>query len=177
MAAASLEQLIEAFPDYAQDIRLNVSSLLRMTELSPVQLWGTFLACASACNSEKLLQVIKQEAQSRLSAEQIRAALGAAALMAMNNVYYRFQHLCSNPKYGEIPARLRMNFLRSHGVDSVDFELWCLAVSAINACGMCIESHERVLREKGLSEEAIAAAVRVAAVVHAAAVVVASSAL
>ena len=86
--------------------------------------------------------------------------------MGMNNVYYRFQKLSGNPRYGEIPARLRMQIIRGHGGDPVDFELWCLAVSAINGCGSCVESHEGVLRGKGVSEETILAAVRIASVVN-----------
>jgi alkyl hydroperoxide reductase subunit D len=87
--------------------------------------------------------------------------------MGMNNVYYRFLHLTSNQKYATIPAKLRMNIIRMHGVDQLDFELWSLVVSAINACGSCVDSHERALRERGMSEENILMAVRVASVVHA----------
>ena len=85
----------------------------------------------------------------------------------MNNVYYRFTHLASAPDYKGLPARLRMNVIGKPGVDKVDFELWCLAVSAINGCGVCIDSHEKILRDAGLSAEQIQAAVRIAAVVHA----------
>jgi lipoyl-dependent peroxiredoxin subunit D len=70
-----------------------------------------------------------------------------------------------------MPARLRMNVMANPGVEKVDFELWSLAVSAINGCGMCIESHEHELRKAGVSAEQIQAAVRVAAVVHAIAAV------
>jgi alkyl hydroperoxide reductase subunit D len=90
--------------------------------------------------------------------------------MGMNNIYYRFLHQAENEKYRTIPARLRMNILRTHGVDVVDFELWSTAVSAINGCGSCVKAHEKVLREKGLPEESILAAIRIAAVVHAIAV-------
>ena len=86
--------------------------------------------------------------------------------MGMNNIYYRFQHLSSNENYRTMPARLRMNILRSHGIDAVDFELWCAAVSAINGCGVCLDSHEKVVRGKGLSEESVLAAIRLASVVH-----------
>ena len=86
--------------------------------------------------------------------------------MGMNNVYYRFLHLTKNETYGTIPARLRMQIIRSHGVDQADFELWCVAVSAINACGACVDSHEKVVREKGMTEETVLAAVRIASVVH-----------
>jgi alkyl hydroperoxide reductase subunit D len=66
-----------------------------------------------------------------------------------------------------MPARLTMNFLGSHGVDKAEFELFSLAVSAMNGCGMCIDSHERVLLEHGVKSETIQAAVRVAAVMKA----------
>jgi alkyl hydroperoxide reductase subunit D len=95
------------------------------------------------------------------------AARGAAAVMAMNNVYYRFVHLVANPEYGTMPARLRMNFIASHGVAKEEFELFSLAVSAMNGCGMCIDSHERVLLEHGVKSDTIQAAVRIAAVMKA----------
>ena len=62
--------------------------------------------------------------------------------------------------YRTLPARLRMNVIARPGVDKVDFELWSLAVSAINGCGMCLDAHERELRKAGIAPEAIQAAVR-----------------
>lgn len=53
------------------------------------------------------------------------------------------------------------------GVDKADFELWSLAVSAINGCGKCIDAHNQVLRQAGVPREAIQQAVRIAAVIHA----------
>jgi alkyl hydroperoxide reductase subunit D len=91
--------------------------------------------------------------------------------MAMNNVYYRFVHLASNPEYGTLPAKLRMNALATHGIAKDDFELFSLAVSAQNGCGMCIDSHERVLQQHGVKAETIQAAARIAAVIQAVATV------
>ena len=90
--------------------------------------------------------------------------------MAMNNVYYRFTHLVGG-EYPNMPAKLRMNVMARPGVDKATFELWSLAVSAVNGCGMCMESHERAVRQQGLTAEQVQAAVRIAAVVHAAAAV------
>jgi alkyl hydroperoxide reductase subunit D len=89
----------------------------------------------------------------------------------MNNVEYRFVHLASNPEYGTMPAKLRMNFIGSHGIEKVDFELFSLAVSAMNGCGMCIDSHERVLQQHGVKAEIIQAAARIGAVMKAVATV------
>jgi alkyl hydroperoxide reductase subunit D len=162
----TLNQLLEAVPAYAKDLKLNLSSLLQRQELTEQQIWGTAVASAVACRNSQLLGAVLSEATQHLSSQALDAAKSAAAVMGMNNVYYRFQHLATNPKYATLPARLRMNVLRTHGVDPVDFELWSIAVSAINGCGMCIDSHEQVLRGKGMSEESIVAAVRLASVVH-----------
>jgi alkyl hydroperoxide reductase subunit D len=162
----TLEQLLEALPDYAKDLKLNIGSVLRQTELTPQQTWGTALACAIAARSAALKEAILAEAAPQLSEQALFAAKGAAAVMGMNNIFYRFRHLSGNQKYQTMPARLRMQIIARHGSDPVDFELWCLAVSAVNGCGVCVESHENVLREKGVSEETILAAVRIAATIN-----------
>lgn len=162
----NLETLLAGLPDYAKDLRLNLSSVLRQAELTEQQAWGAAVATAAASRNAELSAAILEEAAAHLSPEALRAAKAAAAIMGMNNVYYRFLHLVSNDKYRTIPARLRMQVIRSHGGDPVDFELWCLAVSAINNCQACVGSHERVLREKGVTEETVLAAVRIAAVIH-----------
>ena len=94
----------------------------------------------------------------------------AAAGMGMNNIYYRFVHLVGG-EYGSMPARLRMNVMARPGVEKLDFELWSLAVSAVNGCGMCLQSHEHTVVAGGLTREQVQAAVRIAATVHAVAAV------
>lgn len=163
----SIEQLAERIPAYAKDLKLNLGSVLRQTELNEQQLWGTAVACAIAARNNDVTSAVLAEAQTHLSPQSFEAAKSAASIMGMNNVYYRFLHMTDNDKYRTIPARLRMNVIRTHGVDHVDFELWCTAVSAVNNCHACVASHEKTLREKGLSEESVLAAVRIAAVIHA----------
>ncbi len=165
----TLDELRESLPDYAKDLKLNLSSVLRQPELTARQTWGAALACAAACQNDELLNVVAAEAAGHLTETDRNAALGAAAVMAMNNIYYRFLHLSSNEKYATMRAGLRMNIIRTHGSDPVDFELWCLAVSAINGCGSCVDSHEKVVRGKGMTEDQVLAAVRIAAVLHEAA--------
>jgi alkyl hydroperoxide reductase subunit D len=110
------------------------------------------------------------DARREVDAAVIDDALAAAALMGMNNVYYRFRHMIGKASYSEKPARLRMNRLGKPSTNRTDFELFCLAVSAVNGCEMCVRSHEQVVLEGGLSEEHVHDAVRIAAVVHGAAV-------
>jgi alkyl hydroperoxide reductase subunit D len=163
----SIEALKDTLPDYAKDLKLNLSSLANETVLSEQQRAGTFIACALAARNEPTTKAVMASFAPQLSLEALSAAKAAAAIMAMNNIYYRFTHLASAPDYKTAPARLRMNVIGKPGVDKADFELWCLAVSAINGCGVCIDSHEKVLRQAGFSTEQIQAAVRIAAVVHA----------
>jgi len=163
-----IDALIDSLPAYAKDLKLNYSSLVRQNaELTPQQLWGTLAVSAIATRSAPLTAAVIDEAARQLSPQALEAAKSAAAIMAMNNIYYRFQHLSSNEKYSTIAARLRMNALRTHGIEPLDFELWALAVSAINGCGKCVDAHEKVVREKGAAEELILAVVRVASVIHA----------
>ena len=166
----SIEIVISALPDYAKDLKLNLASVAAEASLTEQQRWGALLATAIASRNGVVLRAIEAEAAAKLSPEALAAAKTAAAIMAMNNVYYRFVHLVGGDDYRTLPARLRMNALARPGVDKADFELWSLAVSAVNGCGLCLESHEKVLREHGVSREAIQAAARIAAVVHAVAV-------
>ncbi|ABF43101.1 alkylhydroperoxidase, AhpD family [Candidatus Koribacter versatilis Ellin345] len=168
----NLEALLDTVPAYARDLKLNFSAVVRQnTELTEQQLWGTVVACAAASRNRTLLDAIVEEAKGKLSAQAVEAAKGAAAILSMNNIFYRFQHLAVNKKYETMRAGLRMNFLRQHGVDPLDFELWALAVSAVNGCGKCIDAHERVLLQKEFSEEKILAAIRVASTIYGLAVV------
>lgn len=162
----SLDALRERLPDYAKDLKLNLSTALRQPELTERQCWGTALACAAAAGNKDLFDAVSAEARRHLDEAARQAALAAAAVMAMNNVYYRFLHLSSNEKYATMRAGLRMNVIRTHGSDPVDFELWCLAVSALNGCGACVDSHEKVVRRQGLGEDAVLASVRIASVLH-----------
>jgi len=168
----TFDALIETIPSYAKDLKLNFSSVVQQqTELTEQQAWGTVVASAIASRNETLLIAALDEAAMHLSPEALDAAKAAAAIMAMNNIFYRFLYLASNEKYRTMRAGLRMNVMRTHGIDPLDFELWSLAVSAINGCGMCVDSHEKTLHEKGIAEEKVLAAVRIASVVHALAVV------
>ncbi len=166
----SLEALRARLPEYAKDLKLNLGSLATEPLLTQQQLAGTFIVSALASRHAATIQAITAEFAPKLSPEALTAAKAAAAIMGMNNVYYRFTHLVGGD-YATMPAKLRMNVMAKPGVEKVDFELWSLAVSAINGCGMCMESHEMIVRHGGLSKEQVQAAVRIAATVHAVAAV------
>jgi lipoyl-dependent peroxiredoxin subunit D len=166
----SLDLLKNRLPEYAKDIKLNLGSVATEPSLTQQQRAGTFVASALAARNAETTRAIVAEFGPQLSPEALAAAKSAAAVMAMNNVYYRFTHLVGGD-YPNMPARLRMNVIGRPGVEKADFELWSLAVSAVNGCGMCMEAHEKVVRQAGLTQEQVQSAVRIAAVVHAVAAV------
>jgi len=167
----SLKQFADTLPDYAKDIRLNVGSILNDQTLGDQRKYGLLLACAHGSGYRPIVAAVEAEIEGKLSPEAANAARAAAAIMAMNNVYYRFVHLASNPEYGTMPARLRMNVIGNPGIEKDDFELFSLAVSAMNGCGMCIDSHERVLQQHGVKSDVIQTAARIGAIVKAAATI------
>jgi lipoyl-dependent peroxiredoxin subunit D len=173
----ALDELKAALPDYAKDLKLNLSAIIGNSELPAQQLWGTVLACAMATRSPAVLRELEPVAKAELSPEAYTAAKGAAAIMGMNNVYYRTTHLLSDKEYSGMRAGLRMNIIGTPGVEKVDFELWCFAVSAINGCGQCLDSHEAVLRKAGVEREVVQASVKIAAVLQAVAATLDSEAV
>jgi alkyl hydroperoxide reductase subunit D len=166
-------------PEHAKDLRLNIATVLSAEGapgLTETQIVATALASTIAARNPALLHEIQTLAVAKLDAAQVNAARAAASIMGMNNVYYRFTHLVGNDEYGKLPARLRMNVIGNPGVDKTDFELYCLAVSAIKGCGACVASHERVVRKGGVTAEGVQSAVRIAAVIHGVAVALESHA-
>ncbi len=167
----SIDGLRDQIPEYAKDIRLNLGTLAAETTLTDQQKWGTFLASALASRNAAVIRAISAEVSGKLAPEALTASKAAAAIMGMNNIYYRATHLMHAEEYGKMPARLRMNIFVNPGVDKLDFELWSLAVSAVNGCGLCLDAHEKVVRKGGVSAEQVHTAIRIAAAVHAAAAV------
>src|SRR5262245_1087483 len=164
---SKLETVREGLPDVARDIKLNLQAVMQTASLSHAQRYGVAIATAAAARDATLMEVLIADARGVVEAGVIEDALAAAALMSMTNVYYRFRHLVGKESYAALPARLRMNRLAHPAASKLDFELYALAVSAVNGCETCVQAHERVLVAGGLTEEQIHDAVRLAAAVHA----------
>jgi len=158
--------------DYAKDIKLNLSSVLKTdpeSSLTDIQINLIALSCAYATKNNNIVEFILENSKEILNETQINAAKSCAAIMAMNNIYYRFVHLVSDKEYSTIPAKLRMNVLANSGIDKIDFEIAALAVSAINGCGLCIDSHVKHLTNSGIDKRTITHSIRIASVINGAA--------
>ncbi|HJK94350.1 MAG TPA: carboxymuconolactone decarboxylase family protein [Polyangiaceae bacterium LLY-WYZ-15_(1-7)] len=170
----AIEELRQRLPDHSKDIKLNLQSVLTQSKLPLARLWGTAVACAIATRNAEVRDAVIADAQEAGLAEDVLDdARAAASLMGMNNVYYRFRHFMEDVEgadYGTMPARLRMNRIARPKGEKVDFELFCLAVSAINGCEMCVRSHEAVVVKGEVPREEVHDAVRLAATLQAAAI-------
>jgi alkyl hydroperoxide reductase subunit D len=165
----ALEAVRQELPEAAKDVRLNLQAVLEQSSLTPQQKWGVAVASAVAARSTRLAEALVADAMAEVDAGVIDDARAAASLMAMNNVYYRFRHMVGKLSYQTKSPRLRMNRIAQPLGSKADFELMCLAVSAINGCEVCIKAHEKAVVDAGMSEDQVHDAVRVAATVNAAA--------
>ena len=159
----ALEALRQTVGDPGRDLRLNIQSVLEGTSLTNEQKWGVAVASAIAARNPDLRRAVIGDAADAVAAGVLDDARAAAGLMGMNNVYYRFRHMVGKPSYSAKSPRLRMNWMAKPLGSKADFELFCLAVSAINGCENCIRSHEKVVVEAGITEEQVHDAVRIAA--------------
>lgn len=173
MAITSVEQLLESIPDYAKDVRINLGNILTADgapELTETQIAATALAVAYATRQGDVIAAIEAHAAT-LPPEYRQAAKASAAIMAMNNVYYRFVHTMheQDAEFMRLPAKLRMTVIGNPGIAKLDFEIMSLAVSMINGCGMCMQTHTAEVMKNGLSRVAVQSVARIAAVIAAAA--------
>ena len=169
----SINDLKARLPDYAKDLRLNLESVLSeggAPGLKDSQIRMVALATAVAARYAPLTAAVDAWAAELLNEQQRNGARAAAAMMAMSNIYYRFTHMAGDPEYATLRAGLRMNVMANPGIDKIDFEMCSLAVSAINGCAACVESHEKTLRKHEVPIQAVQSAARIAAVMHAVAV-------
>jgi len=165
-----LNHLKDPIKDYAKDIKLNLTAVLRQdpqSGLNNSQIMGIALSSAYASKNETIVQNISLLAKEYVSDDEVNAAKAAASIMGMNNIYYRFIHLVSDKDYQTLPAGLRMNVIGNPGIKKVDFELYCLAVSAFNGCGMCIDAHVHEAEKNYISKTGVQHCIKIAAVVSA----------
>lgn len=167
---SNVDSFRETLKDYAKDIRLNLSTVLTpegAPGLTQKQIASIALACAYATRTRALVDALKADFAAVMGDAEDEAAKAAATIMAMNNVFYRTQHFTENADVKKLPARLRMNIIGKPGVEKADFEIACLAVSAIGGCGMCVNSHINEILKVGLTPEAAHSAIRIAATIQA----------
>lgn len=168
-----LDDIKARIPDYAKDVRLNLDGVIARSSLDPADALGAALAAAYAARSKTIVDAIRASGQ--LNETDTNAALSAAALMGMNNVYYPYVEMAADPDLKSQRPELRMNAYATHGgIDRKRFELFALAASAVGKCHFCVQSHYKLLKENGVTAQQLRDVGRIAAVVNAAALALAA---
>jgi alkyl hydroperoxide reductase subunit D len=163
---SSLEDLKNALGDETKDLRLNLASVLSTSSLDETQRYAVAYTSALFLSDTALADAIAAEAGDRLTSDVLADARAAAALMAMNTVYYRFRHMVGKESYAQRPAGLRMSRMARPATSKALFELCSIACAALAGCELCVQSHEASLLKEGLTEDQVHDAVRIAAVVN-----------
>jgi len=166
---AVLERMVEGETKYLRDLRVNLKNMLNSENLNLKEAYLIALAIAVNERSKYLIESFTDHAKANgASAAEIAESCACASTLAMNNVFYRFKHFIksSNENYQGMPAGIKMNIMMSPVLGKELFELISLAVSAVNGCESCVNSHEESVRKYGASEAKIYDSIRLAAVVR-----------
>lgn len=160
-----VDQLKQALPDYAKDTRLNIDAVIKRSTLDPIEAQCVALAAAFATGNSKLWTWIQGQIG---SSQETEAAIIAASLMAMNNVWYPYVEMANDDQLKGLPAQLRMNAIATHGGTSKSrFEAYSLAASIVGKCHFCVRAHYDTLRKEGYTVEQLRDIGRIAAVINA----------
>lgn len=151
---------------YARDLKLNLKAVLKSAHLSEKETALLALSVAANQKNSLLTDHFRSMAEAQgATAEETAEAVACASLLAANNVLYRFRHFTGKEKYQELRPGLRMNIMMNPATGKHLFELMSLAVSAVNGCQQCVNSHEAALLALGTTEEQVWDAIRIASVV------------
>ena len=168
-----LTPILQRLPDTAKDVRLNLDSVIARSSLSPEDALSVAIAAAFAARSGELVAAFKSAAP----AAEANAALTAAALMGVNNVWYPFVEMAEDDELKTLRPELRMSAYASHGgVARAKFEAYALAASIVGKCHFCVKSHYELLKKEGWTTQQLRDVGRIAAVVSATAQVLAAQA-
>jgi alkyl hydroperoxide reductase subunit D len=163
-----LNEIKALVPDYAKDVRLNLDGTIARSSLPASEAVGVAIAAAYAAKNARIVAVIRGSGD--VAEVEAHAALTAAALMGMNNVWYPFVEMSGDAELKTRPAQLRMQAYATHGgVDRRLFEMYALAASIVGKCHHCVQSHYALLKAEGMSVDQLRDVGRIAATVAAAA--------
>ena len=160
-----VDQLKDTIPDYAKDTKLNFDTVIKRSSLPVEEAEAVALSAAFATGNSKFWTWVHSQIQDRKEAD---AALTAASLMAMNNVWYPYVEMADDENLKGLPAQLRMNAIASHGgTTKARFEAYSLAASIVGKCHFCVKAHYEILKKEGYTTEQLRDIGRIASVITA----------
>ena len=160
-----VDTIKNGIPDHAKDIKLNLDAVINRSGLDEVDAHACALAASIASGNGELTYEIQMNSPLVGQTER-EAAMTAAALMGMNNVWYPFVEMAADESMKGLPAGLRMNAYATHGgVSKKKFEMYALCASIVGKCHFCVKSHYETLKKEGMTTQELMAVGRIAAVV------------
>lgn len=164
-------ELLGQLPSEAKDLRINLKRVLEGESLDAEQTWGTALAAAYYIRHPELTEAVRADAiAAGVSEGTLEDARGAASIMGMNTIYYRFRHIMRSEAYNQRPANLRMMRMQQVATTKENFELFSIGPAALAGCEMCLRAHEAAMKKGGMNEDNVHDAVRISAILHGVAV-------
>lgn len=165
----NIEMMVTGETRYLRDLRINLKNTLSSESLNIKEAY--FIALAVAVNEKHstLIRAFHSKAKLNDATDaELAEVLACASTLAVNNVFYRFKHFIrsSSDAYQAMPAGIKMNIMMNPVLGKELFELISLAVSAVNGCESCVNSHEESVKKYGSPEKRIFDAVRLASVVR-----------
>ena len=165
--SSNVEALVNVEARYIKDLKINVGNALNNTQhLTKKE--ALLIALAVAVNEKfdllKLSFTTKAKEEGAIDAE-IAETIACTSLLNVNNVFYRFRHFIKKDFYNNQPAGIKMSIMMNPVLGKEFFELLSLAVSALNGCEMCVNSHEQSVLHQGSSESRVFEAVKTAAII------------
>jgi lipoyl-dependent peroxiredoxin subunit D len=162
----ALQQLERSGTRFIKDLRVNFKNAMKSSNLDEKETALLGLSVAANATNDVLIGVFTRRAEEHgATAREIGEAIACASLLASNNVFYRFRHFVSKEKYTQMPARIKMNIMMKPVTGKEFFELMSIAISAVNGCEMCVNSHEESLMQLESTEERVFDAIRLASIV------------
>lgn len=165
----ALEMMSDGETKYLRDLRVNVKNVLTSTHIQSKESYLLALSIAVNEKNDLLVKSFTEKAKELEASEaEIAETIACASMLASNNVFYRFRHFTkdTNPAYQTMPAGIKMNVMMNPVLGKELFELMSLAVSAVNGCESCVNSHEESVRKLGASDARIFDAIRLASVIR-----------
>jgi len=157
-----VDQIKSALPEYAKDTKLNLDAVINRSTIDKTEAECIALAAAVATGNGKIVSVILGNIEDTVERD---AAMTAASLMAMNNVWYPYVEMAEDKRLTGLPAQLRMNAIASHGgTTKARFEAYSLAASIVGKCSFCVKAHYDTLKKEGYTVEQLRDIGRIAAV-------------
>lgn len=161
-----VDTIKNSIPDHAKDIKLNLDAVINRSGLDEVDAHACALAAAIAAGNGELAYEIQMNGP-LIGTHEREAAMTAAALMGMNNIYYPFAEMVGDDLKG-VPPGLRMNAYATHGgVSKTKFEMYALAASVVGKCHFCVKNHYEVLKKEGMTVPQLQMVGKIAAVINA----------